>query len=90
VFVVILITSWITALAAQRAGKVYCISIDAATSGGGGGISPSYRQPDSAIGQELATGSLSNSGNFLDQPGVVQPWPNTPKSAATHWRDYVD
>lgn len=88
ILAVILVTSWVTAFAAQRVGVFYAISLDLVASGGGAGASASYQQTDCVIGQEMDLGGRSNSGNYVELPGLTQLWPQTPKNAAKQWQNY--
>jgi hypothetical protein len=82
----LLIIFWGVALASQRLGARYAVSIDALSNGGGHSASTSYRQVDSAIGQESACGP-SVGTQYIILAGVVQPWPIT-HAAVDAWNGY--
>src|SRR5688572_193165 len=77
---------WGIAWAVQRQSAGYAISIDALTSAGGASASTSYRQTDSALGQESVCG-LTTGLNIRNDSGVIQPW-GTPRSGADAWKFY--
>ena len=74
------------ARAAQRGGVNYLIAIDSLSGGGGAVASGSYRQPDSAVGQESVCG-LASGGGVQAYAGVVQFWPDTRNGSAV-WATY--
>jgi hypothetical protein len=77
---------WGVAAAYQRHSPSLAISIDTFSNGGGPAASFSYRQLDSAVGQESVCG-LATGTAIRDQSGVIQPWGND-RNAANAWNHY--
>lgn len=77
---------WSIAGAVQRLSPGYAVWIDSLNAGGGVSASTSYRQADSAVGQESVCG-LAASASFLNHAGVIQPWVGA-RSAADAWNLY--
>ena len=74
------------AAAAPRLSAGYVMSIDVLSSGGGTSASATYREVDSAIGQEVVCG-LDTGSSYVNQAGVIQPW-IVNHSQAADWQFY--
>ena len=83
---VISVFLWGIAGAVQRISPAYTVWIDSLNAGGGVSASTSYRQADSAVGQESVCG-LATSASFQNHAGVIQPWANA-RAAADTWNLY--
>jgi len=77
---------WGIAGAVQRLSPGYAVSIDSMNAGGGISASASYRQADSAVGQESVCG-LAVGASFQSHAGVIQPWVSV-RAAADTWNLY--
>ena len=77
---------WGIAGAVQRLSPGYAVSIDSLNAGGGNSASTSYRQADSAVGQESVCG-LAVGASFQNHAGVIQPWVSV-HTAADTWNLY--
>ena len=77
---------WGVAGAVQRLSPGYAVSIDSLNAGGGNSASTSYRQADSAVGQESVCG-LAVGVSFQNHAGVIQPWVSV-HTAADTWNLY--
>ena len=72
--------------AVQRLSPGYAVWIDSLNAGGGSSASASYRQVDSAVGQESVCGLMASAG-FQNHAGVIQPWVSV-HNAADNWNLY--
>ena len=72
----------VTTYAVVRASANYSITIDAIAGAGGASASGSYREPDSAMGQSIASGDCT-SGSYAERAGVVMFWGGTPTDTPT-------
>ena len=84
--VLISVFLWGIAGAVQRLSPGYAVSIDSLNAGGGNSASTSYRQADSAVGQESVCG-LAVGASFQSHAGVIQPWVSV-STAANTWNLY--
>jgi len=73
------------AFAAMRSSAHYAMSLDAIAASGGPSSSGSYRQPDSAFGEEAA--GPGSGASYRGRAGAVMPW-GAGTSAARHWPRY--
>ena len=81
----LLATGLLTAYAVVRSSASYAISIDATTAAGGASDSASYQEPDSGMGESIASGPCT-SASYKERAGVVMPWAEAP--AVEHWEQY--
>lgn len=75
------------AWAAQRGGNRHLIAIDSTSGAGGAAASATYRETDSAVGQESVSGPAGGA-TFQVRAGVVQAWTASPRSVAGAWTGY--
>ena len=62
-----------TVFAVSRSSTNYAITIDAVAAAGGMGLSLSYAEADSCVGEGAPCG-LSSSASYSNHAGVVQSW----------------